>query len=499
MAVYGPHCSTWEGPMDKFIKLKKLAPLKSNSKDRTVIQEEFTKWICSSIRPFNLVSDPGLKTMLQTIIDICKKYQGSINIDDILATPTTISNNVKKLAEYYRSLLRSILIEQAESGTLDVCPNLWTDNHKKIKYLGVTVYFVTNGYELFTFDLCCTRFNEIGKAGESALKAIREQLNLFGLLSYMDNNKITFTSDRGANILKALKDDTIAPSPSKHGEANTALSDLPPKPKEVLKTIATSKKLVKYVKLAGLNKNIEERGGVALKQKCVVRWLSMSNMLESVDASIEHIRFILLSKSSKSQCYFKLNNINIDALKDLIGLLSKLKNVSSLVQTGTRPSLHMAYICINKLERHLSGINVNADGIDFFRKRLIQLLKCMFTFDDKHLAAAILHPLYRKLTFATTYFKSIAHFYIREQLNDILGLSEQDQFADPDDNSDPDDIGPIAMITFKNDELESKFPGLSLLARRLFSIRITSAGVERQLSLAGLTITQRRSSLDPDR
>ncbi|CAF4735200.1 unnamed protein product, partial [Rotaria socialis] len=129
----------------------------------------------------------------------------------------------------------------------------------------------------------------------------------------------------------------------------------------------------------------------------------------------------------------------------------------------------------------------------------IQLLKCMFTFDDKHLAAAILHPLYRKLTFATTYFKSIAHFYIREQLNDILGLSEQDQFADPDDNSDPDDIGPIAMITFKNDELESKFPGLSLLARRLFSIRITSAGVERQLSLAGLTITQRRSSLDPDR
>ncbi|CAF4514251.1 unnamed protein product [Rotaria socialis] len=499
-----------EGPMGKFMKLIKLAPLKLNSKDRTIIQDEFTKWIFSSIRPFNLISGPGLKTTLQTIIDICKKYQGSINIDDILVTPTTISNNVKKLAGYYRSLLRPILIEQAESGALAVCPDLWTDNHKKINYLGLTVYFVTNGYELFTFDLCCTRFNEIGKAGESALKAIREQLNLFGLLSYMDNNKIKFAGDRGANILKALKGYPViycfahrinnvlklaiyqatqnnkkrvlialstpakkqpkkaptSPSPSKHGEANTALSDLPPKPEEVLKTITTSKKLVKYVKLAGLNKNIEERGGVALKQECVVRWLSMSNI--------------------------------------------EFKNVSSLVQTGTRPSLHMAYICINKLERHLSGTGVNADGenidiydrhegIDFFRKRLIQLLKCMFTFDDKHLAAAILHPLYRKLTFATTYFKSIAHFYIREQLNDILGLSEQDQFADPDDNSDPDDIGPIAMITFKNDELESKFPGLSLLARRLFSIRITSAGVERQLSLAGLTITQRRSSLDPDR
>ncbi|CAF3334502.1 unnamed protein product [Rotaria socialis] len=312
----------------------------------------------------------------------------------------------------------------------------------------------------------------------------------------MDNNKITFTSDRGAYILKPLKvypviycfahrinnvlkltfyqtaqnnkkrvliasstpakkqpkklshicdsssdsssseDDTIAPSPSKHGEANTALSDLPPKPEEVLKTITTNKKLVKCVKLAGLNKNIEERGGVALKQECAVRRLSMSNMLESVDASIEHIRFILLSKSSKSQCYFKLNNINIDALKDLIGLLSEFKNLSSLAQTGARPSLYMAYICINKRGRHLSSTDVNADGenidiydrhegIDFFRKRLIQLLKCMLTFDDKHLATAILHPLYRKLTFASTYSKSIAYLYIRKQLNDILGLSEQ--------------------------------------------------------------------------
>ncbi|CAM4987268.1 unnamed protein product, partial [Rotaria socialis] len=153
-----------EGPMGKFMKLIKLAPLKLNSKDRTIIQDEFTKWIFSSIRPFNLISGPGLKTTLQTIIDICKKYQGSINIDDILVTPTTISNNVKKLAGYYRSLLRPILIEQAESGALAVCPDLWTDNHKKINYLGLTVYFVTNGYELFTFDLCCTRFNEIGKA-----------------------------------------------------------------------------------------------------------------------------------------------------------------------------------------------------------------------------------------------------------------------------------------------------------------------------------------------
>ena len=94
----------------------------------------------------------------------------------------------------------------------------------------------------------------------------------------------------------------------------------------------------------------------------MVRWLSLSNMLESIEGSIEHIRSILSSKSSKTEYSFKLNNINIDALKDLICLLKEFKNVSLLVQTGTRPSLHMAYIGINKLEHHFNGTDVDENG-----------------------------------------------------------------------------------------------------------------------------------------
>lgn len=162
----------------------------------------------------------------------------------------------------------------------------------------------------------------------------------------------------------------------------------------------------------------------------------------------------------------------------------------------------------------------------------------MFTFDDKHIAAAVLHPLYRKLTFATPHTKSIAYLYIRDQLDEILGLNKQltivsepskkkhktmeDQFADPDDGTDTHDIDSTSASTVKTDELErylrmnieeiykqpnplpfwrdhqNKFPALSLLARRLFSIPVTSAGVERQFSSAGLTVTERRSSLDPE-
>ena len=42
-----------------------------------------------------------------------------------------------------------------------------------------------------------------------------------------------------------------------------------------------------------------------------------------------------------------------------------------------------------------------------------------------------------------------------------------------------------------------KFPCLSLIARRLFSIPVTSAAVERSFSAAGIVITECRPSLDP--
>ncbi|CAF1281854.1 unnamed protein product [Rotaria magnacalcarata] len=178
----------------------------------------------------------------------------------------------------------------------------------------------------------------------------------------MDKNKIVFTCDRGPNILKALKEDEVKiPSPLKYIESNTSLSELPSKACELLDVITTSEQLVKHVKLCGLNKSIQDSDGVVLKQAIVVRWLSISNLLEPVDLSYEHLRSIL-SRSSNTKQSFKLNKINIDGLKDLIRLLSVFKDVSVLVQTGARPSLHMVYIAMNKLEHHLNGNDVDENG-----------------------------------------------------------------------------------------------------------------------------------------
>ncbi|CAF5031297.1 unnamed protein product, partial [Rotaria magnacalcarata] len=296
--------------------------------------------LSTSVSAANIVEGPIDKftqpktasSSIKLSIQDSQKYRGPIDIDDVLVSATTISTNVAKLAHDYRSLIKPILIRQVECG--------------------LTIYFVDSDYKLYSFDLCCSRFNEVDKTGASALQIITTtpSKNKLKQVEYTDD---TYSDDSSS------EDDVPTPSPSKYIEANTIMSNLSTKAKEVLITIATSKKLVKYAKITELNKVIQERGGIALKQECIVRWLSMSNMLESIDTSIEHIRACLSFKTNYS---FKLNNISQDALKDLIVLLSEFKNVSTLVLTGSRPTLHMAYISMNKLANHLNGTDVNNDG-----------------------------------------------------------------------------------------------------------------------------------------
>lgn len=169
----------------------------------------------------------------------------------------------------------------------------------------------------------------------------------------------------------------------------------------------------------------------------------------------------------------------------------------------------------------------------------------MFELDIKHLAAALLHPLYRRLSFIDDYKKSKAHIYARQLLKEMISNAAkddhdsnftkqpsepakkkhktiEDQFTDPDDMMDQNVLSNSTVTDQNGDELErylkmsiddqfklsnplpfwshyqDKFPFLSKLARKLFSIPATSAGVERQFSSAGFLINERRASLNPD-
>ena len=88
----------------------------------------------------------------------------------------------------------------------------------------------------------------------------------------------------------------------------------------------------------------------------------MSSLLQSIEASLEHVRSLLSIKSGAEKQKLILKRINIDAVKDMVVLLGTFQEVMKLIPTGDRPTLQMVYVGINKISIHLRGSDVDSNG-----------------------------------------------------------------------------------------------------------------------------------------
>ena len=69
--------------------------------------------------------------------------------------------------------------QQADDDCLCIAPDLWTDKHRKIAYIGITCTFVTDQFKLETVDLCCTEYAEYDKTGLSVMLVSQSFLTVF--------------------------------------------------------------------------------------------------------------------------------------------------------------------------------------------------------------------------------------------------------------------------------------------------------------------------------
>jgi len=99
-----------------------------------------------------------------------------------------------------------------------------------------------------------------------------------------------------------------------------------------------------------------------LQQSNITRWISLSSILGSIEASLEHVLSIILTKTTIEKQKINLNRINVEGLRDMVTLLKTFQDVITLIQHGDRPTLHMVYVGLNKLKLHLSGVDVDSNG-----------------------------------------------------------------------------------------------------------------------------------------
>jgi hypothetical protein len=153
-----------------------------------------------------VVAGSGFIQLAQSLIDIGASY-GSVSAAEVLSHPTTVSRRLTTVPENKREQIlpeiKDAILDGCAAGTTD----LWTDDYKKIAYSTMTVHYISKNWELknrvlFTCDFPLERKTgaNIEKELIKRLIKIRLSLDLF--------KKLRFVTDRGANVIKALKDYT---------------------------------------------------------------------------------------------------------------------------------------------------------------------------------------------------------------------------------------------------------------------------------------------------
>ncbi|CAF1438083.1 unnamed protein product [Didymodactylos carnosus] len=448
------------------------------------IKDLTAKWLCHDIRPFSISEDRGLRELIQQCILLGSRH-GNIDVNDVLRGAHVNSIHIKSLADNYRSKMKEQLKEPYENNCITISPDMWSDKHRKVFYLGAVATYVDTDHQHHAVDLFCRPYLESDKTADNILiEAAKENLitenkqppSATTTASSSSNNRYSYDLDSSSDSEwsddddKLTLDQYISSSNARNVQKDKDVSkvlyeDVPYLAKQALNTITTCKKLVKYVKINGLNKDIQEAGGVCLQQSTVVRWLSLIQLLESILKSYKQTRKILLGRKQH------LFNVDTKNVRDLARLLRPFKRVIKLIQMGNEPSLYMVLICVLKLRKILASFNnlleyineeqenekirkrenderelavsdeeavdnFESEDMKFFRRRLYQLLNSMFILDIRHYAATLLNPRFKQLRKCSKGERLNCHKFIREEMAIIIenGKKEDEEAQQSSNN-----------------------------------------------------------------
>jgi hypothetical protein len=157
--------------------------IKLGDKEINNFKSLMAKWICADLRPFAISEDVGLRKIFQELVSLGKLMEvilydnilflgakhGNFDTTNIVRGADTLSNHIYDLADQYRSDLKEILREPFESEAICISPDMWSDRHKQVSYLGLSCTLVDAEFSFKALDLCCRPYLEVDQSGDNLL------------------------------------------------------------------------------------------------------------------------------------------------------------------------------------------------------------------------------------------------------------------------------------------------------------------------------------------
>ncbi|KAA0722794.1 Transposable element Hobo transposase [Triplophysa tibetana] len=492
--------------------------------DKDTITRLSVNFVCNDIRPFDAVHGEGFFALAQGLIDVGAKA-GRVDVKQLLPDPTTVSRGVNKYAEKIRQELIPELKMQLEGGNGAVTLDMWTDDYRKTSYLCVTLHYINNKWELIERVLCTSEWDSsLRKTADNIKPAIISALRKFGIDEFY--SKLVYVTDRGANIVAALR--TVTRLSCAAHIFNTVLyTTFKPSQEdmygeEVTAMIDSAKSLVTYFKQTSLQARLKK----TLKNSVETRWNSLHTMLESISNQFEDIRTLLEERGEVD----RLTNLDEEALSDFVAYLERFKEATKALEASKTPTLHLTIVWYERIRRHLRASSNDSNIISSLKEKCLSILQDKFDIHRLHRLAMFLHPKLKSMKLiADSSEVASVHSEMRrlvKDLKDKRGSPEEhchhpppekrvrvsaDTLSDVEDSNDEapqyqDEVAAyIDHKTPKDDHFEilswwqdhaHLFPNIAQIARSILAIPASSAASERDFSCAGYVI-QERSQLKP--
>lgn len=484
---------------------------------KKLMTRKLVEFCAKDMRPFEIVQGEGFRHLAQFIWSMGAIHGNRItDVTCILPHPTTISRNVAAIKEEMLEKLIPVLEDSIEAGQCSASTDMWTDNHKKNHFLTMTAHYFDRNFTMKRKVLFTSLFKAKMKTGANIKKELSNRFTRLGLNAKL-LRKMTFVTDQGSNIVKALK------PPFKRRNCRTHLLNTILKntfdsddiPLIIQKTLVNCKKIVRYLKQSGKSNELSK----AVVQDCGTRWNYKLNMLQSIVDQHSEI-MLLLSKKQRLDW-----SIDVDLVNEIIDFLKPFKEACKSMEGDTYCTSNKILLWWAELSEHLNEECCTRPSMKAVFRIARGFFGRKYSISMENKIDCLLDPRYRELKMLSLAERNEVFIEVKRLMektgntsseNDVLPANESKfyRFEGRLDEVEVDEFQ-LYMKTAKfsmylDDDKDKKhlvelfwrdnkntFPQLYSLAKQRLHIPASSGSSERVFSDAGRTYEPRRTNVKP--
>lgn len=484
---------------------------------KKLMTKKLVEFCAKDMRPFEIVEGEGFRQLVQFIWSVGAMHGNEItNVTSILPHPTTVSRNVATIKEDMMKRVVPEIKNSMEAGECSASTDMWTDDHKKNHFLTMTAHYFDRNFTMKRKVLFTSLFKAKSKTGVNIKKELTKKFKSIGLDAKL-LRKVTFVTDQGSNIVKALK----PPFKRRNCRAhllntilrNTFESD--DVPLIIQKTFMNCKKIVRHLKQSGKSNELSK----AVVQDCGTRWNYRLDMLQSVIQ--QHSEIIqLLSKKQRENWV-----VDIELASEIITFLKLFKEACKSMEGDTYCTSNKILLWWAELWEHLNEESCTRPSMKTVFGIAKKYFKKKFSINMDNKIDCFLDPRYRELKMLSSIERNKVFSEIKRLINKVETSNEKSDPSPVNKNIffrfegalDADKMDEFELYmstaTFSKylDDKENKkhlvelfwrdnknsFPKLFNIAKQRLHIPATSSSSERVFSDAGRTYESRRTNLKP--